>query len=211
LQHGTSIFDFYNNIWLIIAMSAVSSGFDPFDSEETLQLRYDAVEAFLASSVGEVHPHLIRPNRRYSAAGNKAAQLAYGAIVRRVADERSPDLPAGAIRNVDPLANLTLMERHLADINAYLLHDCCRAKDLGSTGLPFEELPELHPMIEGYSWYRGYQVYTGGSSSVIVLTPWMQPWIEGGSPVPILYTLGDPSAAQVREVAFAYAAETTFV
>jgi len=51
---------------------------------------------------------------------------------------------------------------------------------------------QLHPEVEGYNWYRGYQITLKGTpqhrlESVYILAGWLQPWKEGGAPYPIAF------------------------
>jgi hypothetical protein len=110
------------------------------------------------------------------------------------------------------------MERHLRSIDASFLP---RLTSLGHprklAGLPVTHLQaggkyrgedtarSYSPTVEGYNWYSGYVVNTNNNNAAIILAPYMQPWREGGSPFPIVYTLGEIEMTAVREVVHAYA------
>ncbi len=62
---------------------------------------------------------------------------------------------------------------------------------------------ESYPQVEGNSWYRGIAVRVDANNpykQVIIFSGWMQPWIEGEAPAPIVYTVGEIPAKTVHNV-----------
>lgn len=62
---------------------------------------------------------------------------------------------------------------------------------------------ELHPKIEGYSWYKGVAVKID-KGQVLIFSGWMQPWIENETRTPIVYTTGDIQDKTVRYIILKY-------
>lgn len=70
---------------------------------------------------------------------------------------------------------------------------------------------ELHPKVEGRSWYRGVAIKAdldNPNNQVIIFSGWMQPWAET-TLAPIVYTVGDISAQAVRTVIQRYTTATS--
>jgi hypothetical protein len=172
----------------------------------------------LGQKVGDVHPRLSQPNEDFTDSDEHVAALTYGEIVAREATSVSPELPEGAHNYNDPRSRLALANYHMARIDTYLNGGSTVNHPNELAGAPviefqnkyaasdsFEEHARwLHPEVEGYNWFRGLEVPTGEDSAIIIFTPWMQPWRQGGAPFPTLYAIGDPSPERVREIVSDY-------
>lgn len=145
-----------------------------------------------------------------------STQLTYGQLVQRYGTDESPDLPAGAVKCDDREVDCLLMEGHLQAIDRYLLTQVYRPQPSKLAGFPVQQLDAkevveyfgldspLHPKVEGYDWYRGYLTVIDEGVAAILCAPWIQPWHKGGSPFPIVYTLGNPRLEDVRSIVAAY-------
>jgi hypothetical protein len=178
----------------------------------TLRERQEAVAGKLQLVVGLTHSRLINPSLRGSVGDVHASELTYGEITQRSESNFSPDLIRGAIPCADEEVVCNLREGHLAAIDHYLTVGVSapipselagyNAKELTSVADYFDIDPSeaLHPMVEGYSWYRGYLVPTAEQIATLLFTPYMAPSKKEGSPFPIAYTLGDANIADVRAI-----------
>ena len=198
---------------------------DFLKTQHDLEGTQEVVVEALGRLVGDTNVRLCDASRRYTVGDINAAALTYGQIVARIPSEQSPDLPVGAQRCEDPLTEALLQKNHLAHIDAYLTVDYREQRGRQSVpntnpielgGFEAVELqkryPEefarlLHPVVEGYSWYRGYEVVIGETESALLFQPWMFPGREGGSPFPILYTVGNPTPAVLQTIAAEFGLE----
>lgn len=127
--------------------------------------------------------------------------------------EGGADLPQGAVKFTDPATRWALAMAQIETIHFFV--DTGQGQCIN--GLPetpafaaFKQMsfpPDVpkswmsrHPEVEGYEWFKGYQVKVG-RGRLLLFTGWMHPHIEGGAPDPIIYTVGDPSQNLVRAVA----------
>lgn len=181
--------------------------------------RLEALANILEKSPGRVHPRLIHPEKRVSIHDKQAAELTYGQIVRRLETDYSPGLPPGAVKRVDLVENLHLMEFHISAINAYLNNHSMRGVSDSLAGLPVANIKDedflkdetginkLRPVVEGHRWIGGYRVNLDEERSILIYAPWIQPWQVGGAPFPLLYTVGEVTPEELEVVTFAYGTE----
>lgn len=129
-------------------------------------------------------------------------------------------LPARAVRSLDPVANGILQDDWTQELN-WGSEGFHPAVNLGKMREAFRALGcgvgvsgqdhdtefqgQLHPIVEGYSWFRGYRFSNPHTKSeVFIFSGWKQPWHKGGAPDPIIYTRGNTSEEMVRKVATKY-------
>lgn len=191
---------------------------DPSLLNENIAGRFEMLRNMLNEKVGDVNPRLSDPELRTTVGDWHTAELTYGEIVDREVTQESPCLPAGAVHCTDPAVLLTTMEHHIASINHYLCAGYSQLMDDQLAGYQVKEFQEsysdcrfphgdwadwLHPKVEGYDWFRGYKVDVTEKDSVLILRPWMQPWVQGGSPFPEIFLLGEPDPQEVQKIVFA--------
>jgi len=122
---------------------------------------------------------------------------------RRKVTDSSPDLPNGAVKCADPMVIELLQTMWTRELRFYQnTKHCVSHNDL--PGLRWE-VNIGHPFVEGYTWYRGLTIHATGGQ-VIIFVGWMQPWIIGGAPDPIVYILGEVSHQDILSVIKAFCA-----
>lgn len=62
---------------------------------------------------------------------------------------------------------------------------------------------QLHPEVEGHSWFKGIAVKTG-KGQVLIFSGWMPLRIEDETQAPIVYTTGDIQDEAVRDIILMY-------
>lgn len=169
--------------------------------------RIGAVSLQLSSRVGDVHPRLKHEDQRRTMGDHNAAVLTYAQIMLNDAPDTSyTTLPSNALKAYDGHVKLSLVEGHLRTIDEYLENGTLRFFDKETlAGYPVIEHGPLHPIVEGYEWYRGYCIPVAADAAVLLYTPWMTPTKPGGSPPPAMYRIGQPPVETMREIAGAYA------
>ncbi len=122
------------------------------------------------------------------------------------------DLPKGAVKCTDRTVIELLQKTWIEEIQFYCNTKRCLRNDFSvfkgseveKSGYGGSIFPtHLHPVVEGYRWYRGFAVDIKGGK-VLIFCGWLQPWINGGAPDPIVYLLGEVAREDVLEVAQAY-------
>jgi hypothetical protein len=132
------------------------------------------------------------------------------ARLRQIKDGNS-GLPEGAVKCEDREVAQLLQEMWVEKIRAYFNRHYSSGSAFSLAGYKVEESSadsptfsgELHPRVEGYIWYRGIAIEVE-NGKVILFFGWMQPWLEGGAPDPICYTVDNPSRASVLQAIRAY-------
>jgi hypothetical protein len=149
----------------------------------------------------------------------QAARLTYGQMVNRIDTDYSPGLPSGAVKRTDLVENLHLMEFHIIAINRYLSNHSVRQVPDRLAGLEVVNLQDeqddegkkdinnVRPIVEGHRWLSGNRVKLDNERSILIFSPWITPWVRGGSPFPALYTVGNVTPEELDEVTFAYGTE----
>lgn len=133
-------------------------------------------------------------------------------VRKRSAGGMSIGLPKGAIKCTDEKVIEQLEKMHIEEIKLYLkTYHCING------GLPFlrgyeakessRENPtfnwRLNPVVESAEWYRGLDIKVEGGS-VFIFAGKMQPWYEGGSPDPIVYSTIGVSQETILKAVIAY-------
>lgn len=127
------------------------------------------------------------------------------------------DLPAGALPWTDEETNDLLQKARRHEISLYESTgqsggrggiEALQRKDYTIEESDFGSQTfhhELHPIVRGYSWYRGYCIWTPSGGEVVLFTGWLQPWIDN-APQALVYTRDNPSVEEVRAVITTYCA-----
>jgi len=131
---------------------------------------------------------------------------------KRVEKKGNSGLPEGAVRCKDSDIGEMLIKMQIERIRLYnfagfsggdgssAFKDCeCEESDFH--GQTFN--CQLHPEVEGYYWYRGFAITVDGGK-VFIFTGWMQPWYEGGSPDPIVYSTKLLAREKILEIVTKY-------
>lgn len=141
-----------------------------------------------------------------------AKELNFEKATKRKVGGQSLGLPVLAEKCEDEEIYLLLRKMWEAQIRFYLDTSCC--VNGGAFTLRNYEIEEssfksrifgyeLHPQVEGYLWYRGIAVKIK-NGMVLIFSGWMQPWLEEGSPYPIVYTRGGLGREDVLPVIKVY-------
>jgi hypothetical protein len=59
----------------------------------------------------------------------------------------------------------------------------------------------LHPVVEGYAWYRGYWILQDPKNGVLIFTPWI--WPQDTRP-PLILIVGEPNQNWVSQIVRCY-------
>ena len=131
------------------------------------------------------------------------------ARVRKIKKGNS-GLPKEAVKCTDKIINKLLQETWVKEIKFYNDTKRCIRPVLDRV-YKFEEssfesqlfAKQLHPVVEGYDWYRGFSIDVNGGK-VLIFSGWMQPWYTGGAPDPIVYVLGGVCREDILKAVQAY-------
>ncbi len=132
---------------------------------------------------------------------------------KREIKEGNFGLPQGAIKCTDAKINGLLQKMHIEEIRFYNdTNQCINGGLFALKGYEAEESDignqifngQLGPEVEGYRWYRGLAIRSGGAGRVFIFAGAMQPWREGGSPDYIVYSRGSLSREEIYKVVSAY-------
>lgn len=152
---------------------------------------------------------------------NDKGPILLSEVVEREITDKSPCLPEGAVRSTDRYVETTIQLGHLMLLRAEAEREDFNSPVLKPghlAGFPIEELMHEHPkgfkctdLVEGYNWYRIYDLDAtssedrqrdeNASNRALILQPWQQPWLKGGAPYPVMYTVGDVTPETQRLIA----------
>ena len=134
--------------------------------------------------------------------------LPFEKIIEREIGRDNSGLPIGAVKYTNRVLNDYLLQVHRKIITLYnetRIPPSIEKDDLPEfvVGISDSDYPtfgkQLHPMVEGYEWFRGYSIsLTRGK--IFIFTGWMETQKKGGAPLPIIYTLGNVPTQIVTHV-----------
>lgn len=198
-------------------------GFDETDARRAhVGEVWDALVERLHQPVTDAVPRLANESGRRTVGDEMASSLELGQIVLRTNVDHT-DSPAlsvhfpAAEKLVAPNLLLPIAHWHLDQVVSCLDDRMTTKWPRFAGGYPVTELSshgnthrlgdtypdfinDLHPTIEGHTWYRGRLVSATVLSRLLVTQPWMQPHLEQGSPLPVAYTIGTVGSDRLRDI-----------
>ena len=147
----------------------------------------------------------------------EAGVLTYGEYTHHdpILSEGIPGLPE-ATPCVDPEIALVLAESHLDTVEQYIKTGTANEPPqvlsgretermtVPRSGHRVDHLTTRSPEVAGYRWYAGLKVPIDETSGAVILIPRIGSG-RGGSPLPMMYSYGNPEVDDLRKIAGGYA------